>query len=548
MAINLNVSENQEQISLRTSGGGLTRTISPDDGNPYYVGARAYVEQTDNGATITIIDKDGTTTANVSNGAAGATGADGFSPSATVEKVGDTATITITDKDGTTTASISDGSGGGTGDYEDLENQPQINSVTLVGNLSSSDIGVASATHTHTTSQITDFPSLATVATTGDYDDLTDKPTIPSKVSDLTNDAGYITGYTETDPVFTASAAHGITSSDISTWNSKSTVSVTRRTTSGTNIADLTINGTTTKLYAPQGGEGTVTDVKVDGTSVVTGGVAEVDLTGKADVSAIPTKVSDLTNDSGYITDYTETDPTVPSWAKQSSKPSYTAAEVGAVPTTRKVNGKALSSDITLSASDVSALPSSTVIPTVNDATLTIQQNGSTVQTFTANASSNKTANITVPTKVSDLTNDSGYITGYTETDPAFLASAAHSITSTDISNWNNKSDFSGSYDDLTDKPSIPSALSDLTNDLDVSDFPNDAGYLTSFTETDPIFTASAAHGITSSDITNWNGKQNALVSGTNIKTINNESLLGSGNITVQGGGGGGTLVQIVRW
>ena len=28
----------------------------------------------------------------------------------------------------------------------------------------------------------------------------------------------------------------------------------------------------------------------------------------------LPTKVSDLTNDSGYLT--TETDPTVPSWAK----------------------------------------------------------------------------------------------------------------------------------------------------------------------------------------------------------------------------------------
>lgn len=31
--------------------------------------------------------------------------------------------------------------------------------------------------------------------------------------------------------------------------------------------------------------------------------------------------------------------------------------------------------------------------------------------------------------------------------------------------------------------------------------------------------------------------KQDALVSGTNIKTINNESILGSGNITIQGGG-----------
>lgn len=35
-------------------------------------------------------------------------------------------------------------------------------------------------------------------------------------------------------------------------------------------------------------------------------------------------------------------------------------------------------------------------------------------------------------------------------------------------------------------------------------------------------------------------GKQDALVSGTNIKTINNQSLLGSGNITISGGGGGG--------
>ena len=47
-------------------------------------------------------------------------------------------------------------------------------------------------------------------------------------------------------------------------------------------------------------------------------------------------------------------------------------------------------------------------IPTVNNATLTIQKNGTEVATFTANASSNATANITVPTKISDLTNDSG--------------------------------------------------------------------------------------------------------------------------------------------
>ena len=45
-----------------------------------------------------------------------------------------------------------------------------------------------------------------------------------------------------------------------------------------------------------------------------------------------PTKVSDLTNDSGFI--ITETDPTVPSWAKESTKPSYNFSEIGNTPTT----------------------------------------------------------------------------------------------------------------------------------------------------------------------------------------------------------------------
>ena len=42
-------------------------------------------------------------------------------------------------------------------------------------------------------------------------------------------------------------------------------------------------------------------------------------------------------------------------------------------------------------------------IPTVNNGQLTIQKNGTTVATFTANQSGNATANITVPTKLADL-------------------------------------------------------------------------------------------------------------------------------------------------
>lgn len=82
------------------------------------------------------------------------------------------------------------------------------------------------------------------------------------------------------------------------------------------------------------------------------------------DVPTVPTKVSAFTNDAGYITGYTETDPTVPSWAKAASKPSYTASEVGAVPTSRTVNGKKLSSNITLTASEIGAVS--------NESTLTL--------------------------------------------------------------------------------------------------------------------------------------------------------------------------------
>ena len=69
----------------------------------------AAVTQTSSGATISITDKSGTTTANVTNGTDGQDGqpgADGFSPIATVTQQGLNADISITDKNGTTTATV----------------------------------------------------------------------------------------------------------------------------------------------------------------------------------------------------------------------------------------------------------------------------------------------------------------------------------------------------------------------------------------------------------------------------------------------------------
>ena len=138
-----------------------------------------------------------------------------------------------------------------------------------------------------------------------------------------------------------------------------------------------------------------------------------------------------------------------------SQGPFYTKSETDAtfVPQTRTINGKGLNSDVVLTAADVNALPASTVIPTVNDATLTIQKNGTTVTTFTANSAQNATADISVPTKVSDLTNDLNFV------EETGLADVA----------------FSGAYADITGTPYIPTKTSDLTND---SDFVSDANYV----------------------------------------------------------------------
>ena len=103
-------------------------------------------------------------------------------------------------------------------------------------------------------------------------------------------------------------------------------------------------------------------------------------------------------------------------------QPTYVIDEaIGAIDETVRYSNQSLTKEqklqarTNIGASDFNGnyndLTNKPTITTVNDATLTIQKNGTNVQTFTANSSTDKTANITVPTKVSELTNDSGYIT-----------------------------------------------------------------------------------------------------------------------------------------
>ena len=79
---------------------------------------------------------------------------------------------------------------------------------------------------------------------------------------------------------------------------------------------------------------------------------------------------------------------------------------------------------------------------TPKDGTLTIQKNSDTVGTFSANQATDETINIEVPTKTSDLNNDSGFITGVSWNDVSNKPTFATVATS-------------GSYNDLSNKPTI---------------------------------------------------------------------------------------------
>ena len=87
---------------------------------------------------------------------------------------------------------------------------------------------------------------------------------LPQKTSDLTNDSGFLTSFTETDPIFTASAASNITSTDIINWNDKISEPVSE----GTNGQVLMTNGNGTRTW----GSVSTADEKIKLTSQSTSG------------------------------------------------------------------------------------------------------------------------------------------------------------------------------------------------------------------------------------------------------------------------------------
>ena len=84
-------------------------------------------------------------------------------------------------------------------------------------------------------------------------------------------------------------------------------------------------------------------------------------------------------------------------------------------------------------------------------------------------------------------------------------------------------------------KSQIDNIVTGITEDIDeATSGKADTTAVTQINDALTAHTANTDIHVTTSDKTTWSGKQDALVSGTNIKTINGNSLLGSGNLEVQ--------------
>ena len=266
------------------------------------------------------------------------------------------------------------------GDYNDLTNKPTLHSHSNKNTLD-----------TITDEKITEWDNKSDFS--GSYNDLTNKPTIPTKTSQLKNDSGYVTN-TSLHSHANKAVLDEITANKVTSWDNKSDFSG--------DYNDLTNKPT----------------------------IPTVDVNKSYIDTALSKKVDKKT---GYslIAD----------------------SEIERLANVDNYNDTEIKNDLSKKAnsSDLHSHSNKTVLDGITAKKVSEWDNKST---FSGNYN-DLTDKPTIPTKTSQLTNDSNYATVsqlHSHTNKTVL----DDISETDIANWNNKSSFSGSYNDLTDKPSIP--------------------------------------------------------------------------------------------
>ncbi len=358
-------------------------------------------------------------------------------------------------------------------------------STDVTGALPSGNIG----SHTHVIADVTDFTDSSSNWNTaygwGDH-----------------STEGYLTSYTEADPVFVASDVYDVTTADIATWdtaygwgNHASAGYLTSYTESDPVFAASDVYGVTTADIATwdtaygwgnHGSVGYLTSYTETDPVFVASDVYGVTT---ADISTWDTAYGwgDHSTE-GYLTSYTETDPV------------FVASDVYSVTT-----------------ADISTWD--------------------TAYGWGNHASA-------------------GYLTSYTETDPVFVASDVYNVTTSDISTWNtaygwgdhSTEGYLTSYTE-SDPIFVASDVYSVTT-ADIGTWNTaygwgnhaSSGYLTSYTESDPIFVASDVYSVTTADIASWDtayGWGNHASAGYSTTTGTVTSVATSGSVdglTLTGG------------
>ena len=282
----------------------------------------------------------------------------------------------------------------------------------------------------------------------------------------------------------------------------------------------------------------------------------------KANASDIPTKVSQLENDSKFATQTA----VATGLATKADKDSLTSLEsdITSLQTTVENQDKSIIANAQAIQGKQDKLVSGTNIKTINNQSIlgsgniSIEGGGtvtvdSELSTTSENPVQNKviTTRITsietslaskanasdIPTKVSQLENDSTY-----QTKANLDTALADYAKTSDVNSKNALQDeaIQSNADAIAtinqtlatkaDTSAIPTKTSQLENDSTYQTKANLDTALESYAKTSDVNSKNALQDEA------IQGKQDKLISGTNIKTINNQSLLGEGNISIESG------------
>ena len=590
---------------LTNDSGFLTSEVDGDNSNELQTISKSgsTITLSDGGGSVTVFDgdyNDLTNTPTIPTLTSDLTNDSGF---LTAEVDGDNSNELQTISKSGSTITLSDGGGSVTvfdGDYNDLTNTPTI--PTLTSDLTNDSGFLTSEVDGDNSNELqTISKSGATITLSdgggsvtvfdGDYNDLTNTPTIPTLTSDLTNDSGFLT-----------SEVDGDNSNELQTI-SKSGSTVTLSNNGGSitvfdgDYNDLTNTPTIPTLTSDLTNDSGFLTAEVDGDnsnelqtisksgSAITlsdgGGSVTVfdgDYNNLTNTPTIPTLTSDLTNDSGFLTAEVDGDNSNELQTISKSGSTITLSDGGGSVTvfdgdynnlTNQPSIPTLTSDLT---NDSGFLTSevdgdnSNELQTISKSgsTITLSDGGGSVNVFDGDYN-NLTNQPTIPTLTSDLTNDSGFLTAEVDGDNSnelqTISKSGSTITLSD--GGGSVTVFDGDYTNLTNQPSIPTLTSDLTNDSgfltaevdgDNSNelqtisksgstvtLSNNGGSITVFDGDYNDLTNTPTIPTLTSDLTNDSGFLTSEVDGDNSNELQTISKSGS-TITLSDGGGSVTV------